>query len=539
MTRVKRTGKGPDLATHGILHPEVVWWNLPPAALVEHALQRREGHLAVNGPLVVRTGEYTGRSPNDRFFVREPGSDRRIAWGRENRPFDPQRYETLRARFMTYLKGQEIFVQDGYAGADETHRLPIRVITEMAWQSLFARNMFLPETDPGALARHVPAFTVVSAPGFHSRPDMDGTRSEVFVLIHFGRKEVLIGGTLYAGEIKKSIFTVMNYLLPQRGVLPMHCSASYGRDEKDVAVLFGLSGTGKTSLSADPEQTLVGDDEHGWSERGIFNFEGGCYAKMIRLSPESEPEIFRTTSMFGTILENVAMDMVTRELDLFDDTLTENTRGSYPLSHIPRASANSSVGHARNIVMLAADAFGILPPISRLSPEQAMYHFLSGYTAKVAGTERGIDEPQATFSACFGAPFMPLHPSVYANLLGEKIARHKSRVWLVNTGWTGGPYGTGRRIRIEYSRAMLRAALAGDLDRVPMHKDPVFGVLVPRSCPGVPAKVLDPRATWRDRRAYDDRARKLAAMFVENFARYGGEVDAAVRNAGPATTTGR
>jgi phosphoenolpyruvate carboxykinase (ATP) len=534
MTRAKRTEKQPDLAIHGILNPEVVWWNLPPAALVEHALLRREGHLAADGPLVVRTGEYTGRSPNDRFFVREPGSSGRIAWGEENRPFDPRQYESLRARFMSYLKGQEIFVQDGYAGTDRTHRLPIRVITEMSWQSLFARNMFLPETDPERLARHVPAFTVVAAPGFHSRPDMDGTRSEVFILIHFGRKEVLIGGTLYAGEIKKSIFTVMNYLLPQRGVLPMHCSASFGKDKNDVSILFGLSGTGKTSLSADPEQTLVGDDEHGWSERGIFNFEGGCYAKTIRLAPGSEPEIYRTTSMFGTILENVSMDMVTRKLDLFDDTLTENSRGSYPLSYIPRAAADGTVGHARNIVLLAADAFGILPPISRLSPEQATYHFLSGYTAKVAGTERGIGEPKATFSACFGAPFMPLPPSVYANLLGEKIARHKPRVWLLNTGWTGGAYGTGSRIPIESSRVILRAALSGALDRVPMRKDPVFGVLVPRSCPGVSAKVLDPRATWKDRRAYDERARILAAMFVENFTRYAGDVGAAVRNAGPA-----
>lgn len=534
MARVKRTGRTPDLTKHGIVQPEVVWWNLPPAALVEHAIQRREGHLALGGPLVVRTGEYTGRSPNDRFFVKEPGTARRIAWSEENRPFDPRQYEALRARFMTYLKGQEIFVQDGYAGADPEHRLPIRVITEMAWQSLFARNMFRPETDPERLARHVPEFTVISAPGFHSRPDMDGTRSEVFILIHFGRKEVLIGGTLYAGEIKKSIFTVMNFLLPRRGVLPMHCSASYGKDESDVAVLFGLSGTGKTSLSADPEQTLVGDDEHGWSERGVFNFEGGCYAKMIRLSEESEPEIFRTTRMFGTILENVAMDMTTRELDLSDDTLTENSRGSYPLSHIPRASANGSVGHARHIVFLAADAFGILPPISRLSPEQAMYHFLSGYTAKVAGTERGIDEPKATFSACFGAPFMPLPPSVYAKLLGEKIARHSSRVWLLNTGWTGGSYGTGSRIRIEYSRALLRATLAGKLDRVPIRKDPVFGVMVPRACPDVPAEVLDPRATWKDRRAYDERARKLASMFAANFSQYEKDVPAAVREAGPA-----
>ncbi len=535
MNRGGREYPGPGLAMHGILQPEVVWWNLPPSALVEHALQRREGHLATDGPLVVRTGEYTGRSPNDRFFVKEPSSEGKIWWGKVNRPFDPDRYDALRARLMAYLEGKELFVQDCYAGADEEHRLPIRIISEMAWHSLFARNMFLPETDPERRARFVPSFTVISAPGFHSRPDMDRTRSEVFILVHFGRREVLIGGTLYAGETKKSIFTVMNYLLPQAGVFPMHCSASYGKDENDVAVLFGLSGTGKTSLSADPEQTLVGDDEHGWSDRGVFNFEGGCYAKMIRLSPDSEPEIYRTTSMFGTILENVAMDTGTRRLDLEDDSLTENTRGSYPLSHIPRVSPRGAVGHARHIVMLAADAFGVLPPIAALSPEQAMYHFLSGYTAKVAGTERGVVEPQATFSACFGAPFMALHPSVYAKLLGEKIDRHGSRVWLINTGWTGGPYGTGSRIRIAYTRAMLRAALAGKLDGVEMRKDPVFGMMVPRSCPDVPPEVLDPRTTWKDPAVYDAQARKLASMFAENFAEYAGEVTPAVRAAGPAT----
>ena len=521
-----------DLSYHGIRKAEAVWWNLSVSALIEHAVRRREGHLSANGSLVVRTGEYTGRSPNDRFFVREPGSDGSICWGPVNRPFDADRYESLRARLFAYLEGRELFVQECHVGADEGHRLPIRIITEMAWHSLFARNMFLPVTDREALARHVPEFTVVSAPGFHSRPEMDGTRSEVFILIHFGRREVLIGGSLYAGEIKKSIFTVMNYLLPAQGVLPMHCAASYGRDDRDVAVLFGLSGTGKTTLSADPERTLVGDDEHGWSERGVFNFEGGCYAKVIKLSPEMEPEIHRTTGMFGTILENVGMDTESRRIDLDDATLTENTRASYPLSSIPRVSPRGAVGHPRHIVMLTADAFGVLPPISAMTTDQAMYHFLSGYTAKVAGTERGIVEPQATFSACFGAPFMALHPSVYAKLLGEKVAAHRVNVWLLNTGWTGGPYGVGRRMGIDHTRAMLRAALSGKLDGMPLREDPVFGLRIPESCPDVPFEILDPRSTWKDPAAYDAAARKLAGMFHENFAQYAGQVESQVRAAG-------
>jgi phosphoenolpyruvate carboxykinase (ATP) len=520
-----------DLSFHGIRKTDAVWWDLPAAALIEHSLVRREGHLSASGALVVRTGEYTGRSPDDRFFVREPGSEGAICWGSVNRAYDPARYESLRARLFTYLEGRELFVQECCVGTEEEHRLPIRIITEMAWHSLFARNMFIPAGDAKG-GRHVPEFTVISAPGFHSRPEMDGTRSEVFILIHFGRREVLIGGTLYAGEIKKSIFTVMNYLLPGRGVLPMHCAASFGRDEEDVAVLFGLSGTGKTTLSADPERTLVGDDEHGWSDRGVFNFEGGCYAKVIRLSPRMEPEIHRTTGMFGTILENVAMDTASRRVDLDDASLTENTRASYPLSSIPRVSPRGAVGHPRHIVMLAADAFGVLPPISSMTADQAMYHFLSGYTAKVAGTERGIVEPQATFSACFGAPFMARHPSVYARLLGEKIARRGARVWLINTGWTGGPYGTGRRMGIDHTRAMLRAALAGRFEGVEMREDPVFGLRVPRNCPDVPPEVLDPRSTWKDPGEYDRTARALAGMFDENFSQYAGQVEPEVRAAG-------
>jgi len=532
---MKTHGFGPEgknLVQHGILNPEVVWWNLPPCALIEHALHRREGHLALKGPLVVRTGEYTGRSPNDRFFVRDPSCDKRIWWGKSNRPFETEKYELLRSRLLSYLEGKEIFAQDCFIGADEEHRLPVRVITEMAWHNLFVRNMFLTDPDPEMRARHVPEFTVIDAPGFHSSPDMDGTRSEVFILIHFGRREVLIGGSLYAGEIKKSLFTVMNYLLPEKGVLPMHCAANFGKDENDVAVLFGLSGTGKTTLSADPERTLVGDDEHGWSDKGVFNFEGGCYAKVIRLSPEAEPEIYQTTRMFGTILENVAMSTANRQIDLDDGSLTENTRASYPLSSIPRSSTQGSVGHPRHIVMLTADAFGVLPPIAALDPAQAMYHFLSGYTAKVAGTERGLTEPEATFSACFGGPFMALHPSVYSGLLGEKITRHKSRVWLVNTGWTGGPYGTGRRISLPLTRAMLRAALSGGLDGVDTREDPFFGLHVPTSCPDVPAEMLDPRTTWKEKAAYDAQAKKLAAMFEANFAQFADMVPKEVRNAG-------
>ncbi|HEU5361210.1 MAG TPA: phosphoenolpyruvate carboxykinase (ATP) [Candidatus Deferrimicrobiaceae bacterium] len=521
-----------DLSRHGIENPEVVWWNLPPSALIEHALQRREGHLAEAGPLVVRTGEYTGRSPNDRFFVREPTSENRIGWGKGNRPFDPEKYESLRARFLAYLEGKELFVQDCYVGADEEHRLPIRVITKMAWHSLFARNMFLQEPDPAKRSPQEPAFTVIDAPGFHSRPEMDGTRSEVFILIHFGRREILIGGSLYAGEIKKSIFTVMNYLLPEKGVLPMHCAVNYGKSEKDVSALFGLSGTGKTTLSADPHRTLVGDDEHGWSDRGVFNFEGGCYAKVIKLSPEAEPEIYRTTGMFGTILENVAMDTSTRNLDLDDASLTENTRASYPLSFIPRAAPHGSVGHPRHLVMLTADAFGVLPPIAALDSAQAMYHFLSGYTAKVAGTERGIVDPEATFSTCFGGPFMALHPSVYAKLLGEKIAKHRSRVWLINTGWTGGPYGIGKRIPLPQTRAMLEAALSGRLNDVETRDEPFFGLRVPKACPGIPSKMLDPRSTWTNRKAYDEQARNLAAMFEKNFAQFADQVSQDVKNAG-------
>jgi len=520
------------LEAHGIVNVNDVYWNLPTSALYEEAIRRREGIIAHLGPLVVRTGHHTGRSPNDKFIVREPSTEEHIWWGDVNRPFDPDRFDELHRRLVAYLQMKDVFVQDCWAGADPAYRMPIRVITEYAWHSLFARNMFIQATAE-ELAAHQPEFAVIDCPRFHAIPDVDGTNSEVFVLVNFAKKLVLIGGTSYAGEIKKSIFTVLNYLLPFQNVLPMHCSANYGPGD-DVALFFGLSGTGKTTLSADSTRTLIGDDEHGWSARGIFNFEGGCYAKMIRLSPEAEPEIYETTRRFGTILENVMVNTVTRRLNLDDDSLTENTRGAYPISHLLNASRNGQGGHPQNIFFLTADAFGVLPPIARLTPEQAMYHFLSGYTAKVAGTEKGVTEPQATFSACFGAPFLPLHPGEYARLLGEKIEQHGAKVWLVNTGWSGGPYGVGSRMKIAYTRAMVRAALDGALDDVPTETDPFFGLRMPTACPNVPAEVLNPRNTWADPDAYDAQAQKLTDMFRQNFQPFAGQVSEAVRAAGPA-----
>ena len=521
------------LDQHGIQNVGTVYWNLSTPRLYEEAIRRREGRLAHLGPLVVRTGQHTGRAPNDKFIVKEPSSEGRVWWGKVNRPMDPDKFEALHRRLLAYLQGRDLFVQDCFAGADPQYRLPIRVITETAWHSLFARDMFIQAT-PAELAAHTPQFTVINAPNFHAIPEVDGTRSEVFVILNFAQRLVLIGGTQYAGEIKKSIFTVLNYLLPQQGVLSMHCSANIGPRD-DSAVFFGLSGTGKTTLSADPTRTLIGDDEHGWSDHGLFNFEGGCYAKVINLSPTAEPEIYATTRRFGTILENVAFDSETGDLNLNDASLTENTRAAYPITHIPNAKRDGLGGHPRTIIMLTADAFGVLPPIARLTPAQGMYHFLSGYTAKVAGTEKGVTEPTATFSTCFGAPFMVLSPSVYANLLGEKVAQHNVAVWLVNTGWSGGPYGVGQRIKIAYTRALVGAALNGALDQVPTVDDPIFGVAVPVTCPGVPADVLTPRNTWADPAAYDTQARKLAAMFNENFKTFAADVTPEVRAAGPKT----
>ena len=522
----------PGLEVHGIVNPGRVFWNLSVAALYEEAIDRHEGLIGEGGPLVCLTGQHTGRSPNDKFVVREPLSEEDVWWGKVNRPIAAADFDAVRKALLTYLQGKELFVRDCFAGADPDFRLPIRVITETAWHNLFARHMFIedPATDrPGS---HQPEFTVINVPGFHADPSVHGTNSEVFILVNFAQRLVLIGGTSYAGEIKKSIFTVMNYLLPRRKVMPMHCSANIG-SAGDVALFFGLSGTGKTTLSSDPERELIGDDEHGWSDRGVFNFEGGCYAKMIRLSAEAEPQIFATSRRFGTILENVAIDAATRQLDLNDDSLTENTRGAYPISSVENWVPSGQGSHPLNIVMLTADAFGVLPPIARLTPAAAKYHFLSGYTAKVAGTERGVTEPKATFSTCFGAPFMVWHPNVYAKLLGEKIARHDAKVWLVNTGWTGGPYGVGRRMSISHTRAMIHAALAGALDKVQYETDRVFNVDVPVSCPNVPGQALKPRGTWSRPADYDVQAAKLARMFADNFTAFEDAAEPGVKAAGP------
>jgi phosphoenolpyruvate carboxykinase (ATP) len=513
------------------IQAEVVAWNLSVPALYEHSVRRREGLIAQAGPLVVHTGHHTGRSPRDKFIVKEPSSEERIWWGQHNRPFDAEKFDRLHRRLQAYLQGKEVFVQDVFVGADRRYRKNVRVVTEYAWHSLFARTMFI-VPDREALATFDPEFTIIDVPRFHAEPEVDSTRTEVFVLMHLAKKLVLIGGTSYAGEIKKSVFTLMNYLLPLEDVLPMHCSATVGLGG-DTALFFGLSGTGKTTLSSDPERTLIGDDEHGWSDTGIFNFEGGCYAKTIRLSPDGEPEIYATTRMFGTTLENVAIDPVSRRLDLDDDSLTENTRGAYPLTFIPNASETGLAGHPRTVVFLTADAFGVMPPIARLTLEQAMYHFLSGYTAKVAGTEKGVTEPQATFSPCFGAPFMVQQPCLYARMLGKRIAQHGTKVWLINTGWTGGPYGVGQRVKLAYTRAMVREALTGTLDDVPTTADPIFGVKVPAQVRGVPPEILIPRNSWSDPAAYDATARKLARMFVEAFAEFITCVPESVTAAGP------
>jgi phosphoenolpyruvate carboxykinase (ATP) len=524
--------QGTGLEGHGITNVARVYWNMSVPALYEEAVRRREAAISIDGPLVCRTGQHTGRSPNDKFIVQEPSSADRVWWSKVNRPIDPKHFDALHQRMQNYVEGREIFVQDCYAGADPRYRMPVRIITEQAWHSLFAKHMFIDVPDAIGAPAHEPEFTVIDMPGLHAEPATHGTNSEVFIILNFKAKTVLIGGTSYAGEIKKSIFTVMNYVLPLRNVLSMHCSANVG-PQGDVALFFGLSGTGKTTLSSDPERNLIGDDEHGWSEDGVFNVEGGCYAKMIRLSAEAEPQIYETTRRFGTVLENVKMDANTRALDLDDDSLTENTRGAYPLEFIDNAVASGQAGHPRNIVMLTADAFGVLPPIARLTPAGAMYHFLSGYTAKVAGTEKGVTEPKATFSTCFGAPFMVLHPTVYAKFLGDKIARHDARVWLVNTGWTGGPYGVGSRMKISHTRAMIRAALAGALDSVQYETDTTFNLDLPKSCPGVPPEVLKPRNTWADQGAYDDQARKLARMFADNFRMFESDAATDVKAAGP------
>jgi phosphoenolpyruvate carboxykinase (ATP) len=505
------------LEQHGLRPTQAVYWNLAPAELVEQAVRRREGKLTRDGPLVVITKPHTGRSPNDKYLVREPSSADQIWWAK-NGELSEEQFDRLHLRTLQYLSERELFVRDLYACADPDNRLRVRLIDEMAWTNLFADNLFIrpPAED---LSGFQPDFTILHAPELKADPAADKTRTETVVAINFAKHAILIIGTRYAGEIKKSIFTVLNYLMPRQGVLSMHCSANIGHTG-DTALFFGLSGTGKTTLSADPKRGLIGDDEHGWGDEGVFNFEGGCYAKVIKLSPAAEPDIYATTKRFGTVLENVVIDPATRSLLLDLDTLTENTRAAYPIDYIANAVIPGVGKHPKNVMFLTADAFGVLPPISKLTSEQAMYHFLSGYTARLAGTERGVTEPQATFSTCFGAPFLPLHPTAYAKLLGEKLARHKAQVWLVNTGWSGGPAGVGSRMKIAYTRAMVHAALNGELDEVPTELDPIFGLPIPIACPAVPDEVLNPRNTWADKAAYDQKARELAALFVKNFEQF-------------------
>jgi phosphoenolpyruvate carboxykinase (ATP) len=530
MATTSEVGHEVDLSEHGIRTTGRVHRNPSTARLYTHALKSGEGVLADSGPLVVDTGRYTGRSPKDKFVVREPSSEDRIWWGEVNQPISEEHFEGLRERVTDALASQDLYVVDAFAGADPAHRIAVRVLTAHPYHALFAETMFI-EPAADELASFRPQALVLHAPELEADPETDGTRTGTFVVLHPGRSELLVGGTFYAGEIKKSIFTVMNDRLPQEGVFPMHCSANVGRDGR-VAIFFGLSGTGKTTLSADPERMLIGDDEHGWGDNGVFNMEGGCYAKVIRLSPTAEPEIYKTTQTFGTILENVVVDE-DGVLDLDDDSKTENTRAAYKLEQIANALPAKMAGHPTAVVFLTADAFGVLPPIARLSPEQARFYFLSGYTSKLAGTEIGVTEPQATFSACFGAPFLPQPPAVYSRMLGEKLARHGSTVWLVNTGWTGGPFGEGQRMPIEATRALLRAALTGELDAVEYREDPLFGFEVPVAVPGVEGRLLDPRSTWRDPEAYDRRARDLARMFRDNFAKFEDASSPEVAAAGP------
>lgn len=520
------------LDNHGLDTLKAAYWNFGPAALYEQAILRGEGHITAAGAFVTDTGEHTGRSPKDRFIVQSDTTRGSVDWGSVNQSIPRETFDAMHARVLAYYQGREAFVLDCYAGADPEYRLPVRVVTETAWHNLFARNMFI-RPDPANLGGFEPTFTILHAPGLVARGAEDGLNSATFILVDFDRRLILIGGSWYAGEIKKSIFGVLNYLLPDRGVLPMHCSANVG-PSGDVAVFFGLSGTGKTTLSADGSRTLIGDDEHGWSERGVFNFEGGCYAKVIRLSEQAEPEIWAATHRFGTVLENVVFDPETRQLDLDSDRRTENTRACYPVDFIPNTSESGVAGHPSNVVMLTADAFGVLPPISKLTPEQAMYHFLSGYTARVAGTEKGLGkEPQATFSTCFGAPFMPRHPSVYGAMLRDKIAKHGTTCWLVNTGWSGGRAGAGgERMRIAYTRAMVRAALDGRLNAAPVVEDGAFGLLVPEACPDVPSEVLRPRGAWSDVAAYDTTATELRGRFESNFKPFEAFVDESVTAAG-------
>ncbi|MEC9492303.1 phosphoenolpyruvate carboxykinase (ATP) [Flexistipes sp.] len=532
MAKTEITG----LESLGLDNLSRIYWNLSTPELYEQSIMRREGILAHLGPLVVRTGHHTGRSPNDKFIVESKGLDD-VNWSKDNKPISEENFEKIFTRMRSYLQTKDLFVQECYAGTDETSRIKVRVISETAWHNLFARNMFVREEDRSKLKGFQPDFTVIDLPRFHAIPEVDGTNSETFIIINFNKRLVLIGGTSYAGEIKKSIFSVMNYLLPKKEILSMHCSANVGKNG-DTSLFFGLSGTGKTTLSTDPGRALVGDDEHGWSEKGIFNIEGGCYAKVINLSAEAEPDIYECTRNFGTILENVTIDSRTRYVDLDDDSLTENTRASYPITHLPNIVEDGKAVAPDNIIFLTYDAFGVLPPVARLSTSQAMYHFISGYTAKVAGTEKGVKEPKATFSACFGAPFMIHHPSVYAKLLGEKVEKHDVKCWLVNTGLTGGPYGVGSRFKIKHTRSIINAILDGKLEDVEYSANDVFGFLVPQKAPNVPEDVLNPSLAWNDKNAYDKTLNQLAGKFVENFKRYENDVDKSIIKGAPKIVRG-
>jgi phosphoenolpyruvate carboxykinase (ATP) len=522
------------LKNQGLTNLKRVYWNLPTEALYEEFVFRGEGSIGTGGTMSVNTGKWSARAANDKFVVQEPGSQEDIWWGEYNRPITPDKFYGLFTRMQAYLQGEQVFVQDCYAGHDEEHKLAVRVITDEAWQSHFARNMFILPTSREEYREFIPDFTVIALPSFKADPIIDGTRSETAIILNFAEKIALIAGSRYAGEIKKSVFTTLNYLLPKAGVFSMHCSANVGK-KKDAALFFGLSGTGKTTLSADPKRQLIGDDEHGWTNTGVFNIEGGCYAKVIRLSPEHEPQIYSTTNRFGTILENVVFDPVTRKLDLDDPTYTENTRCSYPLEFLPGVKEDGrSDSHPTNIFLLTCDASGVLPPISKLSPDQALYHFISGYTSKIAGTEIGLGtEPKITFSTCFGAPFMVHHPFVYANMLKEKMEAYGSTCWLINTGWTGGPFGIGKRISIHHTRALLDGALSGDLNKGKFRKDKIFGFQVPKACPGVPDDILDPVNTWGNRDEYWDRYDGLAARFIENFKLFTDGCPEGVEKAGP------
>ena len=527
-----------NLTNHGMTNLHQIFWNLPSEALYEEALFRREGVTALGGPFVANTGKHTARSANDKFIVRETDSEGHIWWGVYNRPFESLKFDALYERMLGFLQGRDVFVQDVYGGADKNYRLPVRIVTELAWHSLFARNMFILPSALEEYKRFVPEFTILAMPSFRAAPSIDNTASETFICLSFEKKLAIIGNTAYAGEIKKSVFTILNYLLPLQGVLSMHCSANVNpSDPNDVALFFGLSGTGKTTLSADATRRLIGDDEHGWSDEGIFNFEGGCYAKVIGLSESAEPEIFATTKRYGTILENVPVDPVSRIIDLNDDSLTENTRASYPLEFIENAVPEKKAGHPKNIILLTCDASGVMPPIARLTPEQAIYQFISGYTSKIAGTEVGLGkEPEVTFSACFGGPFMVHHHYKDAELLKRKIERYGVNCWLVNTGWVGGPYGIGKRISIRYTRKLLNAALIGSLDSVEYYLDPIFGFKVPKSCPEIPESVLEPWSSWPSRQEYDRRYKDLASRFIQNFEKFTEGVRIEIIESGPKIT---